>query len=155
MRKWKKLPGVKSFYTRVPKIATIWCMLPAIRSATDISFCYLGPFSALLPHYWAQKKKFGEKVKKPGDIILLHMCTRNEDHTYGFYSFWDIKARWREFVDILGHFLPFDPPNNNKKKLTLVYHKWRSYDVWFLRLWDMECNRIFCHFGLFFALRPS
>ena len=76
-------------------------------------FC---PFTPLL----SPKKKYGKTVKKPGDIILLHRCTRNEDHTYGFYSLWDIKARWTEFVDILGHFLPFDPPNNKKKTYTCV-----------------------------------
>ena len=36
--------------------------------------------------------------------------------------------------------------------LTLVYHKWSSYDVWFLRYCAQD--RTFCHFGLFFALVP-
>ena len=34
---------------------------------------------ALLPHYWLWKLKFGN-VKKPGYVILLQMCTTNEDH---------------------------------------------------------------------------
>ena len=35
---------------------------------------------------------------------------------------------------------------------THVYHKWKSYDTWFLRygVWQT----IFCHFGPFFALLP-
>ena len=37
-----------SFYTCVPKIMVIWCMLPEIWSATDRIFCYFGRFFALL-----------------------------------------------------------------------------------------------------------
>ena len=29
----------------------IWCMLPEIRSVTDIIFCHFGPYFALLTHY--------------------------------------------------------------------------------------------------------
>ena len=48
--------------------------------------------------------------KKPRDVIVLHMCTINEDHM--MYGSRDIKTRRAEFFVILGHFLPFDPPNN-------------------------------------------
>ena len=41
--------------------------------------CHFGPIFALLPHYWLWKLKFGN-VKKPGYVILLQMCTINEDH---------------------------------------------------------------------------
>ena len=51
-------------------------MLPEIRSAIDIIFCHFGPFFSLLP----QKLITGKKCKKPGDIILSHICTINEDH---------------------------------------------------------------------------
>ena len=62
------------------------------------------------------------------------------------YGFWDIRHDGQEFYVILGHFLPFDPPNTPKilnflkmKKtrtyyhFKLVYHKWQPYDVWLLR----------------------
>ena len=40
---------VLSFYTSVPKIKTIWCMVPEIWSAPDRIFCHLGPLFAPLP----------------------------------------------------------------------------------------------------------
>ena len=52
-------------------------------------------------------------------------------------------ARSTDFYVILDHFLYFYPENQNFEKLkkntsryyhfTNVYHKWQSYDVWFLR----------------------
>ena len=55
-------------------------------------------------------------------------------------------VRQAEFFVILGHFLPFQPPDNLENQnfkikkntwryyhFTHVYHKWQSYDVWFLR----------------------
>ena len=98
-------------------------------------FC---PFTPLL----TPKIKIWNKCKnKPGDIILLDMCTINEDHM--MYSSWDLRHNKLSFFLILGHFLPFDPPNNlknhsfekNKKDtwryyhFTSAYHKWSSYDV--------------------------
>ena len=61
-----------------------------IWSATYIIFCHFGPHFAVLPHYWPWKLKFRKNVKNPGNIILSHMCTMNEDI---MYSSWDIKAR--------------------------------------------------------------
>ena len=51
------------------------------------TFCQFRPFFALLPHYWPQKLKSGKNGKKtPGDIILLNMCTINQDHM--MYGSW-------------------------------------------------------------------
>ena len=59
------------------------------------------------PHLWeTQKEQTFQKMKKiAGDIIILHMCTKNHNHMW--YSSWDMKT---EFFVILGHFLPFEPP---------------------------------------------
>ena len=38
-------------------------------------------------------------------------------------------------------------------RFTLVYHKWWSYDVWFLK-YRARQTKFFCHFRLFFALLP-
>ena len=95
--------------------------------------------------------------KFAGDIIILHMCTKN--HNPMMYGSWD--TEWdTEFFVILDHFLPFyhSPPKKSKKiprDIILLYihlyHKWRSYDIWFLKY---KCNRqkflsfwaIFCPF---------
>ena len=49
-----------------------------------------------------------EKMKKiPGDIIILHMCTINENHMMYIM----VPEIWSatEFFLILDHFLPFYP----------------------------------------------
>ena len=47
--------------------------------------------------------------KIAGDIIILHMCTKN------WYGSWD--TEWdTEFFVILGHFLAFYPPNSQKNQ---------------------------------------
>ena len=46
-------------------------------------FCHFGPF---LPFYHPNnpKNQNSEKMKKtPGDIIILHMCTINDNHITG------------------------------------------------------------------------
>ena len=47
--KGKNLLEISLFYTCLPKITIIWCMVLEIRSETDKNFCHFGPFSALLP----------------------------------------------------------------------------------------------------------
>ena len=132
--------------------------------------------------------------KTPRDIIILHMCTKHLDDM--IYSSWDIECVRLKLVIIChyghyGHFLLFYPQAiktrktrilKKRKKLleipsfyTLVYHKWWSYDVWFLRSWFMvpyKCawkitiiwcmlpkictatHIVLCHFGPFFDLSP-
>ena len=75
-------------------------------------------------------------------------------------------ARQIEFFVILGHFLPFDPPNNLENQ-NFEKNKKTSGDVIILRLciknhnhtmcgsWDIRHDRIFCHFRPFFALWPA
>ena len=97
--------------------------------------------------------------KTPGDIILLHMCTINQDHM--MYGSWYIMCKGEFFVS-LDYFLPFDPPNNpknknfekNKKHLwtyyhfALVQHKWQSFNVWFVR-YQVQLTEIFVILGYF------
>ena len=73
---------ILSFYTCVPLIKIIWCMVPEIWSLTtdgifwssSAIFC---PFTPLTP--W--KMKISKMKKKtPGDIIILHKCTKNHDN---------------------------------------------------------------------------
>ena len=81
------------------------------------------------------------------------------------YGSWDMEPD-AKFLVILERFLPFYPPidseNQNFEKMkkdpsryhfTHVYHKWQSYDVWFLRYgaWRTELFVILDHF---FALLP-
>ena len=139
---------------------------------TDRIYCHFGTFFALLPHpcppLTTQKIKIFDKMKlASGGVIILHKCTKNDDHMkdafwnmecdrhfflsfwFGFCPFtplgkckkkpwryypfthlhhiinedhmmcddsWDIRHDMQNSFVILGHFLPFDPPNNLKKK---------------------------------------
>ena len=111
------------------KITIIWCMLPEIWTTTNIFF---------------------------GDIILLHMHTINEDHM--IYYPWDIRWYKQSFFVILGHFLPFEPPNNLEKQnfekikkkpgYIITLHLCTTNDIMIYASWDMECNRL----NVFFIL---
>ena len=48
-----------------------------------------------------------------GDEIILHMCTKNHNHDVCFLR---CGIQQTYFFLILGHFLPFDPPNNLKNQ---------------------------------------
>ena len=83
-------------------------------SVTDTIFCHFRPFFALLPHYWPRKLKFGKNVKKTWryyPFTYVHHKSRSYDVWFLRY-----KVQRTKFFVILGHFLPFDPPNNSKNK---------------------------------------
>ena len=85
------------------------------------------------------------------------MWTINQDHM--MYGSWDIK-----FFVILGYFLTFDPPNNpeiqnfEKIKKIIILHISsinENHDVCMIpEIWSVT-DRIFSHFGPFFALLHS
>ena len=91
-----------------------------------------------------------ENIKiMPGDIIILHMCIINDNHM--MYGYWDMERNGQNFLSFLSFwtlFCPFTSPPLTSWKIkiskkwknrwryyhfTHVYHKWQSYDVWFLR----------------------
>ena len=55
-------------------------MDPEISSVMDRVFCHLGQFFAHLPPKNPKNKNFEKTKKWPGDIIILHKCTKNCDH---------------------------------------------------------------------------
>ena len=55
-------------------------MVPAILSATDRIFCHFGQFLAHLPPKNPKNQNFEKMKNSPEDIIILHMCTKNQDH---------------------------------------------------------------------------
>ena len=75
-KKQKKAHGDIIIYICVPKIMIRSCAVPEIWCMTDvIVISHFGLFFALL----LPNQNF-EKIKTtPGDIIILHMCTKNYD----------------------------------------------------------------------------
>ena len=80
----------------------IWCTVPEIWRMTDVMIFHFGPFFALLTPNNPKNQNFEKLKKAPGDIIILHKCTKNHDHMLycsldmarnGFncyFSFWAI-----------------------------------------------------------------
>ena len=123
-------------------------------------WAYFCPFTSLIILKTKYLKKWKWK-KVPGDFILLHMCTINEDHMiYGSWNSWNIRCNRQIFLSFLAIFCLFNPPpppsptwwpvitkfwnigKNNWRyyHFTHVRHEWQSHDVSFLSEWDMECN---------------
>ena len=61
------------------------------------------------PHKNPKNQNFEKMKKMPGDNIILHMCTTNENHV--MYGYWQT-----ELFVILDNFLPFYPPKNWKNQ---------------------------------------
>ena len=105
--KMKRIAGDIINLRKCTKTTIIWGMVSEIQSETDRVFLLLPFFCSFTP-LLTKKLKFGKNVKKiPGDIILLHMCTINEDHM--IYGSWDIRHDWQFFCHLGPFFLPFDP----------------------------------------------
>ena len=69
-----------------------------------------------------QKSKFWKMKKEtPGDIIILHMCTINDNHM--MHGSWDVKHDGQEFFVILDRFLLFYPLTTQKIKILKNWKK--------------------------------
>ena len=109
LKKWTKLLEILSFYMSVPKTTIIWSTVSEIWSETDKMFCHFGPFfSPLQPG----KSKFLKNEKASGDVIILQMCTKNQNHMV--FASCNMEYN-RQFFVISGHFLCFYPTIDPKK----------------------------------------
>ena len=71
-------------------------------------FCHFRPFFAHLPPKNPKNQNFEEMKKTPGDIIILHMCNKNQDHM--LYCSWDMAHdRCNFHFSFWTIFCPFTP----------------------------------------------
>ena len=107
-----------------------------------------------------KNQNFEKNKKILGDIIILHLCTTNDNQDAWcliYYQAWQT-----EFFVILDYFCPFTLLTIQKIKIlkkwknlleilsfTQVYHKWQSYDIWSLR-YQLQQTIFFAIFGHFF-----
>ena len=126
----------------------VWFLRYGVRQTE--SFIIFVPFFALLPPNSPKNQNFEKLKKTPGDIIILHMCTIIDNHI--MYGSWDTERDRQKFLLFWTIFCIFTPLTIRKIKtlkkwkkrryyhFTQVYHKWQSYDVWFLRYraWQTE-----------------
>ena len=97
----------------------------------------------------------------PGDIIILHLCTKHLDDM--IYSSWDAERDKLKLV-FLGHFFPFYPLKNpknqnfeNKKKIAgdiIILHMFtKNHNYMMSGSWDTEWDKQdFLSFWAIFAL---
>ena len=114
-----------SLYTSVPKMMIICYTVPEIWCMTDVIVIFhFGLFFALLPPNSPKNQNFEKMKKVPGDIIILHKCTKN--HDYMLYCSWD-KARDRCncYFSFWAIFCPFTPLTAKKIK---ILKKWKN--IW-------------------------
>ena len=118
----KILLEIFSFYTCVPKIPIMWCMAPKIWSETKY-FVIWGHFLLPYPRNDLKNQNFETMKKMPGDIILLHICTINEDHM--IYGSWNIRCNRQNFLLFWAiFFCPFTPLTTQKIK---TLKNWKKY----------------------------
>ena len=112
--KMKKILKILSFYICIPQMMIIWCLVPEIWSTTGKFFYYFGLFFALFPLNNSENQNF-EKIKKVTiDIIILQMCTINENDM--IYGSWDVEPDRLNFFSFWTIFCPFTPLTTQKIK---------------------------------------
>ena len=121
----KKHLEISSFCTGVPQMTIIWCMVPEISSATDRILCHLWLFFPFYPPNNSENENFGKIKTMPGDIIILHMCTINENHM--MHDSCDMERDRQNFFSFWTIFWPFTPhtkPENQNFEKTKKKNAW-------------------------------
>ena len=83
-------------------------------------FVILDYFLSFYPPNNLENKNFEKWKKNPGDIIIFHKCTINDNHM--MYGFWDMKPNRQNFFVIVDHFCPFTSLTTQKIK---ILKKWK------------------------------
>ena len=157
-KKWKKHLKILSFYKHKSQS---WCMVPQIWSAMDRIFCHFGLFLALLPPYEPRKLRFWKNEKNAWRYYHF-TCNINDNHM--MYDSWHTECNGQNFLSFWTIFCSFTTLKTKKIKVlkkwkntwryyhfTKVNHKWQSLWCMVHEIWNVM-DRIFFHFGLFFAL---
>ena len=98
----------------------IWCMIPEVWSAPDRIF--LLSWTIFCPFTPPNSPK---NEKKPGDIIILHKCTKNHDHM--LYCSWDmVHDRCNPYFSFWAIFCPFTPPPPPNSPKNQIFKKMKK-----------------------------
>ena len=87
--------------------------------------------------------------KLSGNIIILHMCTINDNHM--IYGSWDMERHRQNLLSFWTVFCPFTPLTTRRIKILkkmrktpgdiIILHKWnKNYDHILHCSWDTTCN---------------
>ena len=120
-KKIEKCLEILSFYTCVPWMIIIWCMIPDIWSATDRIFLSFWTTFCLFIILMTQEIKILKNKKTPGEIIILHKCIINDNHM--MYGSWYMKHDGQNFLSFWTVFGPFTPLTTKKIKILKNWKK--------------------------------
>ena len=110
LKNWRKHSEISSFYTSVPKIMImLYCSLDMVRNGCNCYFSFWAIF-AFLPDQNLRTIK-----KTPGDIIILHRCTINDNHM--MYGYWDMERDGQNFLSFWTIFCTFIPLTTQNIKI--------------------------------------
>ena len=126
-KKFKTYLEILFFYTSVPWLKIIWCLVPEIGSRGDsffvVFFCFvfflviLNHFLPFYPPLKCQKSKFLKNGKNIEDVIILHKSTVNENHT--MYDSWDMNCKRQIFLSFWHFVILSNNPKLKKKSLEI------------------------------------
>ena len=102
-----------------------------------------------------------EKLKKAsGDVIILHMYTKNHNHNYDVcclrYGVWQIICHFGPFFTLLSPYWPKKIKCTKTLDIILIQMCTINKNHMIYGSWDISNNeQSFCHSGPFFAFWPS
>ena len=143
----------------------IWCMVPEIWSTTDRIFLSFWTIFCPFTPLTTQKIKITKNEKNPGDIMILHRCTKYHDHM--LYCSWDVTLDRCNYFSFRAIFCPFTPANSPKNQnflkmkknpgVIIISHKCNKIMITYYTVPErwLVTGVIIFHFELFFALLPS
>ena len=165
-KKWKKKPWryyhFTNMYHKCPSY-DVWFLR---YEAWQTEFLViLDHFLHFYPPKNLKNQNFEKLKKAPGNIIILHKCTKN--YNYMLYWSWDMACdRCNCYFSFSAIFCPFTPLTVQKMKISKKCKKSlvissiytnvpKMTIIWCMvpEIWSMT-DWIFCHFGSFFALLP-
>ena len=80
-KKWKKYPEILLSYTGLPKMTSIWYMVPEIWSVTGRTFCY---FRSFLPFYLSSNPKNQNFKKNEKTAWRYHYFTQVHQKSWSY-----------------------------------------------------------------------
>ena len=103
---------------------SVWHLLMNLKNNYLLKYGWSGPIKNVKILIFSMLDFFFSKKRKtPGDIIILHLCTKDLDDI--IYSSWDIERDRLKLV-ILGHFFSFYPPLLKTQKIKIL-KKWKKF----------------------------
>ena len=140
----------------------ILCMVPEIWTVMDRIFCYFRLFFFPFTQTTWKIKPLKKMKKTPRDIIILHMCTINDNHI--MHGSWDMKCDGYRFLSCWAIFCSFALLTTQKTKILKkgkkpwkYYHFTHDHMIICCAVPEIQCmrNETFIFYFELFSVCPS